>query len=76
MKLNEEQLAQISGGHYDYNDLSPEDRAEVDKWGSIYIDEKLKDLQGDPTFNQARLDEAERMLNELEVRLEQKYGIR
>ena len=35
MKLNDEQLKNISGGSY-IDDLSPEDRAELKKWGDVY----------------------------------------
>ena len=73
MKLNEEQLKSISGGVY-IEDLSPEDRAELEKWGAIYFDEKLKNLKNDPGFNQQRLDEAEKKLDELDALFKQKYG--
>ncbi len=35
MKLNDEQFKNISGGSY-IDDLSPEDRAELKKWGDVY----------------------------------------
>lgn len=42
MKPLHDDLMKLVGGGYDIEDLTPEEYAELEKWGRIYIDEQMK----------------------------------
>lgn len=73
MKPLQEDLLNLVGGGYDIEDLTPEEYAELEKWGGIYLDEKMK---RDSDVNKTLLAEAEQQLKLLDERFKQKYDRR
>jgi len=71
MKPLHDDLMQLVGGGYDIEDLTPEEYAELEKWGRIYIDEQMKN---EADVNKAMLAEAKQQLQRLDELFKQKYG--
>lgn len=71
MKPLHNELMKLVGGGYDIEDLAPEEYAELEKWGRIYIDEQMKN---EADVNKAMLAEAKQQLQRLDELFKQKYG--
>lgn len=71
MKPLHDDLMKLVGGGYDIEDLTPEEYAELEKWGRIYIDEQMKN---EADVNKAMLAEAKQQLQRLDELFKQKYG--
>jgi len=71
--LNDELLSLVGGG-YEIEHLTPEEYAELEKWGNIYLEESMKHLYDDKTFSPERLEEARQQLDRLDQLYKEKYG--